>query len=391
MILIGNYYISLKMGDVDVPISPQMIDSIVVTLDIDRLLPTFRITVKDATGLLGEIIPYDKNLNEIELGFSRSDSPGNINTFKFLVKRRKPDSDRTYRIEGILDVPNLLTSIKSRSFTGSIKSNIELIARDDLDISKTEIGTSLSYDKTIIQPRWTDAKLFRYLSENLIGKDNESCYQCFVKNERGIQILVLKSLDELLAGPETHGFIVSHKQYEDLFPIVEYKIFDNSQLMTDLGAKSQSFGYFDYESGEYVFDSISINDCPSLAERTLVDNDNTNDSVFINSLGRNNSFTNDFHGRMGKSFYGRVNGFINMWISTHGIESISPGSIVKVIFGESLVGGSLFMYQHSGYWMVQRVSHVLSSSFMTHLLLTRNGVDTSISNGLINANNLKRK
>jgi len=391
MILVGNYYISLKMGDVDVPISPQMIDSIVVTTDMDRLLPTFRITVKDATGLLGEVIPYDKNLNEVELGFARGDNPDDVNTFKLLVKRRKPDSDKKYQIEGVLNVPSLLTDVRHRSLTGNIKSNIELLAREDLGINSTEIGQSLNYDKTLIQPGWTDAKLLRYLFKNISGKNGETCYYCFIKNVRGVQTLVMKSLDELLSGPVKSRFIVSHKQYEDLFPIVEYKIFDNSQLIVDLGAKNQTFGYFDYNSGKYVYDSLSIDDCPALAEKTLIDNNNGNDSVFVSSLGRTNGFTTDFHGRVGGSFYDRANGLINMWISTYGMEQVSPGYVVNVIFGESLVGESLFLYQHSGYWLVKRASHVLSSSFMTNLLLTRNGIDTSLDTSLIASGNLKRK
>jgi len=391
MILVGNYYISLKIGGNDVPISPQMIESIVVTTDIDRLLPTFRITIKDATGILGEVVPYDNNSNEVELGFARGDNPDDINTFKLLVKRRKPDSDKKYQIEGVLNVPSLLTDIKRRSLVGNIKSNIELLAREDLGINNTEIGQSLSYDKTLIQPGWTDAKFLRYLFKNVSGKNGETCYYCFIKNVRGVQTLVMKSLDELLLGPVTSRFIVSHKQYEDLFPIVEYKIFDNSQLIVDLGAKTQTFGYFDYESGEYVYDSLSINDCPALAEKTLVDSSNNSGSVFVSSLGRSNGFTTNFYGRVGGSFYDRANGFINMWISTHGMEQVSPGDVVKVIFGESLVGENLFLYQHNGYWLVKRASHILSSSYMTNLLLTRNGIDTSLSTSLISSGNLKRK
>ena len=73
------------------------------------------------------------------------------------------------------------------------------------------------------------------------------------------------------------------------------------------------------------------------------------------------------------------------------MEQVSPGDEVKVIFGESLVGENLFLYQHNGYWLVKRASHILSSSYMTNLLLTRNGIDTSLSTSLISSGNLKRK
>lgn len=391
MFLVGNYYLDIRIGGTSIPVSPSMIDGIVITLDVDRLLPTFKISVMDATGLLGEIIPYDKNHNSIELGLSRSDNLGSVNTFNLMVKRRKPDSGRKYQIEGVLNVPNLLSRVNSRAFSGSIKENLESIANDELGISKTEIGQSLNYDKTLIQPSWSNAKFLRHLALNIEGKDGDSCYYCFIRNVGGEQTLVFKSLDELLSGPVTTGFIVSHQGYKDLFPVVEYKLFDNSQLLSDFGAKTQSYGYFDYDSGQYVSSSMSVDECPSLAEKMLIDGDNDNDSLVVNNLGRSNSLSSNFNGKVGGSYFRRVNGFVNMWISTMGIESVSPGSIIKLIFGESMVGNKLFLYQHSGYWMVKRVSHVLGSSYMTNILLTRNGIDTSMDTGLMNSGKLKRK
>jgi hypothetical protein len=158
-----------------------------------------------------------------------------------------------------------------------------------------------------------------------------------------------------------------------------------------LGAKSQTFGYFDYETGEFVDDSVLIDDCPSIAERFLIDKDNTNDSVYMSKLGRSNSFTSNFHGRCGGSFNRRINNFINMWISTWGIENISPGDIIKLQFSESMVRGRLFIYQHSGLWMVKRVVHIFGNSYMTNLLLTRAGVDTDVETTLLKAQNIKRK
>ena len=390
MNLVGNYYINLKFGDIDVPVSPQMVDSIVVTQDIDRLLPTFKISVMDATGVLGEITPFDKEMNNITLEFSRTDYTNEVNNFDFSVKRRKPDSDRKYQIEGVLNVPGILTNLYRRAITGNVKTSIESLA-GELGIKNTEVGQSLNYDKTIIQPRWTDAKLLRYLSDNLVGRGNESCYYSFIKNTSDGKTLVFNSLDELLSKPIKYGFIISHKPYEDLIPVIEYKVFDNSPIISDLGAASQDYGYFDYETGVYTENSISIDDCPALAERMLVDGDNVNDSVFVTGLGRSNDFTGNFNGRMRGSYYRRINGLINMWISVGGLENAAPGDLVKIIFGESFVGGNLLMYQHSGYWLVQRVTHILGSSFMTSLLLTRNGIDTSIDTGLLKSKNIKVK
>jgi hypothetical protein len=389
MQLIGNYYFDLKFGGVPVPVSPQMMEECSITMDVDRLLPTFKLVIKDATGLLGDIIPYDGKLNSVELGFTRLNG-GVPNTFKFSVKRRKPDSDKRYVIEGTLTVPSLMTALKTRALTGNVKDNIKTIANDELEISDTEFGTSLNYDKTIIQPRWTDAKLFGYLTQNLSGNNGEVCYYCFIKNVNGKQILVFKCLDELLSGPIQYKFIIAHKPYQDLIPITEYKIFDNSQLVVDFGAKSQIFGYFDYATGQYVEDSLDVADCPALSDYLLIDDDNTNDSMYLHGLGRNNSFTTDFHGAAG-NFYRRINGLVNMWVSTWGLESVSPGDVVRVVYGEALARGKLLVYQHSGNWLVQRVVHMFGPTYMTNLLLTRCGIDTSLDTVLTPASNVKKK
>jgi len=391
MLVIGNYYLNISIGDVGAYVSPQMMEEVSITMDVDRFLPTFKISIKDATGLLGDIIPYDKDSNSIKIEFSRGENLGNLNVMNFAVKRRKPDSDKMYTIEGILNVKNLLTKSYGRTHTGNVKENIELIASEDLGIHNTEIGQSLNYDKTILQTWWTDAKLFGHLISNVEGKNNESCYYCFIKSVKGKPILVFKSLDEILSSEPKYNFIVGPKPYENFYPVVDYKIFDNSSLISDLGAKSQTFGYFDYDSGEFVVDSVSIDDCPSLAKKFLVDKDNQNDGVYNFKLGRNNSFTPNFHGKNRGSFNRRINGFINMWISTWGLENISPGDIIRLIFGESLIRGKLFLYQHSGLWMVKRVVHVFGSSYMTNLLLTRAGVNTDIPNTLMPATNIKRR
>lgn len=272
---------------------------------------------------------------------------------------------------------------------------MEDVVNTELNISDTEIGISLDYEKVILQPSWTNAKLFSYLKDRFIGKSGEAGYYCFIKNIRGKPIFVFKSIDEILSSSIKYKFVIGYKEYreEDYYPVSEYKIFDNSQLVVDFGGKTQDYGYFDYNVGEYINNSIDILDCPSLAENFLIDDDNYNDvgSIKRMNLGRNNSFTSNFDGKIRNSYYKRLNNLIHMWISTWGLENVSPGDIVKVVFSEALNRGDLFIYQHSGYYMVKRVVHIIGASFMTNLLLTRCGIDTDLSTSLLEATNIKRK
>lgn len=392
MFVIGNYTINLKFGDTVVPVTPSMIQEITVTQDLDRLLPTFKLVVKDATGLLGEIVPFDKGQNIITLGVSRGSNADDLNEFKFLVDRRSTASNKDYAIQGVLDVPGLLDPEWTRALTGNVKTNLETICEDEFNISDTEIGLSLNYNKTLVQPGWNNAKFLVYLRKNLVGRNSEAGYYCFIKNVRGEPIFVFRSIDEIFTSPVKYNLIVGHKEYKDYFPVNEFKIFDDSQIITSLAAKIQNYSYFNYSTGQYVSRSIGIDEYPSLSQQHLVDDDNVIEGSWFTGLGRSNDFTTNFDGRMRNSYYKGVTGFINMWASTWGLENASPGDIVKVVFSEALSGGGdLFLYQHSGYWMVKRVVHIFTSSFMTNFLLVRSGIDTDIENSLVEAQNQKRR
>jgi len=386
---VGGYKLNITIGGTIVPIQPQMIQELTISQDIDQLLPTFKMIIREPTGLLGEIVPLDKDANAINLKITGITGEDHCNEFKFLVKRRKAASSKEYAVEGVLDVDGLLDPSKTRALTGDVYTNIANIATDELGISDTDIGASLRFDKTIIQPSWTNAQLFRYLKANLIGVNQQAGYCCYIINILGSPIFVFKSINELVAQKSKYNFMIGHKQFEDYRPISEYHVLDSSQLIGGFGAKTQTYNYFDYSTGDYKSNSISIEDYPSLAEQFLVDDDSSIEGVsFVE--GRYNDFALDFEGKIRNSYYNRLTGLINMWISIWGTENIVPGDIVKVVFNEAFASGDFFLYQHSGYWLVKRVVHVLTSSFMSNILLTRNGIDTSIANTLVEATHKKR-
>jgi len=386
--LVGNYLINIKIGDVLVPVPPQMIQELTITEDIDRLLPTFKLVLKDATKSLGDIIPFDKSSDLISIEISRTPGVDKLNEFKFLVDRREVFSGTDYSVQGILNIEGLLDPSRTRVLTGNIKTNLESIARDELNIENTEIDASLNYDKTLLQPDWTNAQLLRYWKRNLLGNDQQADYYCFVKNVIGEPIFVFKSINELVSSSVQYNFMIGHKQFEDFYPVSEYKIFDNSRLINQFGTKTQSYSYFDYSTGSYSNRSISIEKYPSLVEQHLIDDDSDISGVRIVE-GRSNDFTSNFEGRERNSYYNRLTNLINMWISTWGLQNASPGDIVKVVFNEALDFGDLFLFQHSGYWMIKRVVHSLTTSFMTNFLLIRSGIDTSIETSLLRASHPK--
>lgn len=391
MELIGNYILDVKIGGILVPIAPSMIEEFTITQDIDRILPVVRIRLKESTGSLGEVVPYDKELNSMSVRFARGNNPNDLNEFNFVVKRRKAIFERMYDIEGVMNVDGLISPYRKRALTGNIKTSLEDLAYEELGVEETEISASLYYEKTLLQPNWNNMTFLTWLRYNITGKNGETGFYCFVKNVRGINVFVFKDIGELFDTPIQHKIIVGYKHYEDYIPAVDYKIFDNSQIISDFGALQQSYSYYDYTNGQLVDNSIDISDCPSLSELFLVDTDNDKESANKKiHLGRNNDFTSDFKGKMGNDYFDKLTNLIQMWISTWGIENVSPGDIVKVVFSEALERANLFIYQHSGYWIVKRVTHILGQSFMTNLLLARCGIDTSLSTSLFEATKIRK-
>lgn len=391
MNITGNYDLEIKIGDNIIPVQPQMIEELTISQDMERLVPTFTLRVKDSTNLLANIVPYDKQSNNITITFSRSGLFDRRNEFNFSVKRRRALSDRTYEVDGILTTEGLFSPYRNRALTGNLKSSLETVCSDELKLEDTEIGDSLSYVKTVLQPYWTNARLLRYLRNRVEGSGGETCYYCFIKNYRGDPILVFKSLEEILLSEVSFNFIIGAKPFENFFPVSEYRIYDNSQLRAFFTARTANYNYFDYETGAYTSSSsITVDDCPSLSEYYLVDNEDTTKAC-IPYLGRSNDFTSDFNGRIGQCFYGELTNSVSMWISTWGIEDVVPGNIVLVVFAEAMMRGNLFVYQHSGFWMVKRVVHLLGNSFMTNLLLVRCGIDTDIETSLSSAKEVRKE
>ncbi len=389
MQVIGNYTLNVEIGGVPIQMNPQMIEELVIGQDIDRFVPTLSMTLVDATKTLSDLLPYDKESNSIMIEFARqTNSATDLNTFQFSVKRRSAESPaEKYRIQAVLDVPNLLNTRKNRSFSGSIKDTLADIADQDLDIQTSEIGASLDYEKDLLQPNWTNSKFLQYLKSNLVGRNGETGYFCFVDVIRGIPAFVFKSYLELMQAPITAKFVVGSQPYLDCLPVSHYEIFDDSKMLGDMVSKSQNYHYFDYETGQSVYSEVSVDECPSLSEFILLNKEDGDTGLLYNKTGRTNQFTSNFEGRVKNHYFQTTNNFVHMWITTWGMQNISPGDVVQMVFSEGLASGQLFVFQHSGLWLVKRVVHLIGNSFQTRLLLTRAGIDTDIENSLLEAAN----
>jgi len=397
IVLNNNYMLRIVFGDkTEVVNSPDILHGCTITSDLDYIVPTFDLSLKSEHGLIHQLVTPDRRLNNIRIEIARDLSASEYNTYNFVLFRSYPQ-DTVYRVTGYLDVDNLFAPLKSRGFNDSVKTILENISKDEFNISNTDVSPTLEgIRKNLIQPAWPNIDLIRHLKRNLVGtSDYDFYYSCFIKMEAGHPVFVFKALNDFLLEETKYNFVYGDIPIPDVQPILDYKIFNNMQVLGAFGSQQENYGYFDYDNDEYVSDvSLSVDNYPSLSQYFLIDDKEVqgevdNDSFFI--LGRNNSFTSDFKGHVGRKYYELTTNLAQLWITTKGLPDIQPGNIVSVFFPQGLDEKNITGLPYNGYWLVKRVIHAFGSDYLTRLLLIRSGVDTDVRNTLIPAINFVQR
>ena len=393
-----QYYLDIKFGtakDTDkdptrLPNLLNFVDELYIIQDINRFLPTFHLKTQDTGRYYSSFLPYDRRQNRIRIAFNRNGFPDGASIFDFDMYRRFPSSDLLYDVEGVLQIRNFFRPSKTRGFSGNIKNNLTTIA-NELGVDQVDISPSLSYDKDILQTNLSNSEFLQYLRDNLIGKQNEAPYFCYITSKSTIngmkKVFVFKSLDEFYKEEVKYTFSDSptatydEDSGETFYPILDFKAFDNYKLLETSGCKKMDYGYYNYDTGAYTVQSLKVvgnqeplDDFYSLTRYFSIDQDSSEDNVGIVDTGRGNAFTSDFKGKSKNRFFTRINDLSKFWITTWGLEDIYPGDIVRLQFFEDTV--NMLSQQYHGFWMVERVIHMLGQLFGTRLLLTRNGINT---------------
>ena len=387
-----QYHLIVKFAEKLVPLDTATLRELTIVQDLNKFLPEFRLKVMDNSGALTHVLPFDKGMSKVYVELGSSPSADYKNSFNFAVFDRRPIGDQSnpstlYDVTGLLDVPGMFSPKYCRAHSTSIKTTLEGLALGELGLQKAEVSESLNYVKSILQPQWNDIQFFKWLKENLIGKSEEYGYRCFVKCEDRKSTFVFKSLLEMINQPLNNKFIVAPEGAEDQLPIFHYAIFDYYKLHEVFASKKQDYSYFDYDTSEFIDAQEDVQDYLSLSDYWLIDRDDDENSNSIQDLGRSNDFTANFKGRVRSSFANRQMNLVKMWITTIGLSNMTPGKVVQVFFPHGADAGNLYSYQYSGYWLVERVVHNIGDTFMTKLLLTRNGLDTDKETTLLKSTN----
>lgn len=408
MIVGGNYDIQVRFGGefamtkpTFYPIDMGMIQEIVITQDLEKVLPTLRMVIADPTGILTHIQPFDSSSNTVEVSFAEvGKSADDANTFTFTVYRKKPlhaqGSSGVYDISGMLAVKNyyapshIRCSEEGQTVASFIGRVLEDLAGSTgfLDSGRSGsvgISRSLQYEKMIYQPNWTNAELLMDLKRRLRGQGGEACFKIFLSMHKTQVQLNVRSWNELVAGPVKYVFVFGDTPHEDIPNIFNCQSFDNYMLLGACGVRSQRYGYFDYAESEYRTASVGIDEMPSLTEYHFIDG---SDADYSDALFFGDAESADAEGKARTSLYERASNLSKLWADMQGMHNLQPGDIVQIVYGLN-IGGDPSDYQYGGLWLVERVVHIIQNTYFTRVLLTRNGMDTARQTTLLKAEKSK--
>lgn len=402
----GNYELVVTLGSTQnkehLNIDPNLIEEITIIQDINKFLPTFRMRLSDPSGGLSYLKPFDSSTNTVSIKIAATgDDISEANNFDFTVYQKVPvqttiDS-AIYDVSGALVVQNFFAPSHIRRSTDTVKQFLGGTLFEELFPStggRANISSTLDVTTTLYQPNWTNAELVEDLKKRLRGSNGEAGYKIFVSMLRSYAHLNVRTWNELCMQPISAVFYIGEDPITGgsatINPILFHKNFDSYMLMGATGIKQQNYTYFDYEASEFVTSSVNLDGMTSLTNYHLIDSMDTteSDSAFY---GRTHDFTEDFSERAASTLYDKAQGLVKMWADTDGgnMHNLQPGSIVQVMFGLN-VGGQPEEYQHSGFWMIEKVIHIIGKTFFTRMLLTRTGLDGSTKEcTLVKAQNVR--
>lgn len=363
----GLYYLRLKVGDTPIGINPSTLNGCNVITDINRFLPYFQLSLSDHLGVLTHMKPTDSRFNKISLSFNRENYVERI----FEINRETPEaitqSQSDFNCEGLLSLKNLFSPSFTRGFPnksfGDIVRQISTeIGCDDVDIG----ATANSIKIPIYQPNCSNAKFLNYLK-------SKAGFYCFVVFRANKNILVFKTIDELLRNDTIAEFIYTDTNLTaDIKAAYNLQIFNNTGILKDEGIYNQAYSYFDYTTGEHVFKQINVNSLNmlSLSDFYMVTEEDKNVYYQV-QCGGSEPYSPIV--KMESTFKNRLNDLVKIWIDVDGDFSLEAGKIIKLKFLYG-AGGDLFSYQYSGYWLIERVIQSYGEFHSSRLLLKRPGV-----------------
>lgn len=370
-----------------------------IVLDINKLLPSFKLRIQDSAGFFSQLVPFDRDFSRmlVQLGgpVEKTNRKEDLVDYYFDIYKRNPLPDKSYAMEGLVHIDNLFNPNHIRSFSGTIKSTLETIGAE-LGVDEYDISPSLNYSKIILQPGWTNGQLLKSLTEYLIGSSGESGFYCFIKCWDNKKTLVFKSVNDIVKQVPKYHFNFTDTPFYDskvdrlYYPILNYEMVDSNKILGITGSRRQRTLYYDWDTSTLKQTDVKTidgtNGYPALTQYFLIDKeDKEEESVFDMDCGRSNTFSGDFTEVTKNKLFGKLTNLSKLWITTYGLVDAYPGEVFQIMNLSVLGPGTELSQVYQGFWITEKVVHRIGMEYQTMILLTRSGINTSADTTLLSA------
>ena len=385
----GNYQLRIQFGEQDIDWTPMSFTAIEVFEYIDRMLPSFRVTFKDPTGFLTNKLMIDATRGQLRLVFSGAWDMAKEKDMSFRVYRRfaekLTDVGNIITMTGLLDAPGLFSPSWQRGWSKTAVTAILGQLAAEMKLTNTDFDT-FTKPITVVQGNWSNITFLQYLANRLVNSNGAGGMFCFVdvpaardgsKASFAGPRLTFKALKSFLTKAPVKKFQVTKEAAAGNIPIYNFEVVDNFEVLNAIGIGKQVLQYFDYETGMQKDVTVGLDEtlAPSLSKYINCDAGLETDGVSMDDIGRTNDFVKDPMPVVRGKYEKRINSLVQQWVTVPGLTDICCGDIVQI--DPAVVAASdLMSHQYTGRWMVSRIVHHISSTYMTKLLLTRGGIDT---------------
>lgn len=411
----GDFYLRLSIGGDTVDINTEVLHSLTVIEYLDSMVPTLHMRIEDPAGALGAIILNDEVSGIMEIEFSAVLNPRDMKHYKFRIFRRKFATTEIGQgvvdLSGWLYVDNLFSPKKSRGSGLSVKGMVGVVA-NDTGVYRLKVSDGCEEAVALPQPNMTNFEYLETLRNRSKGTNGEVGFYVFydcpptVKSaeENSTQDYIIRidgaysprlnfmSVVDYTRNPSRYKF-VDYNVYlagtgsDTDLPRVAFELADKGRMEEVYGVKSFDYAYFDFVTGSRVDGSIDSSDSRFLSLTDYIACPETSTGMLaLPEGGASTTMVEQAEG----TYFRRANSVITAWLTTRGLVDIACGDIVEVVFTNVSESDAMFDFSCNGFWMVSRVIHDFSTTYMTRLLLVRPGLDTGMKTSLIKATNVKK-
>lgn len=379
-----NYYLKLS-SDFDSRLALADISSCLVTESFNFNSPLFLIRFTDA---FGDLITHNRISPDSDYKLSLGRDEENAESFDFQLSKNTFQTTAFGKTENVLSQiyfvsskwKDFIATKKHRSWKEKKYSEVVREIVSDLGFQSIEIEeTDGKFD--ILQPGWTDYQLLKWMVKRCVNVEGIGGYEIGITFDNRF---IFKTVHSLINQRPIKEYYFGGEDYD-----VEKDYFFNIEIIQDYadlvkqGGSGYRYSYFNYETKEYVTDSMTPSDTDQrqLSDWLYITENHEGDHDWY--YGGRSTDTPD---KVQTRILNTTNSIQKLKIDVRGNVDLHIGDIIKLYIAPTEHSKLKINEFYSGHYMITKVAHEINfggKDFITQLTLSRQGVNGTDIEGFV--------